>query len=778
MQRNVSKSSTLVRGGQTTQHWWRMALQVMRFASVVAASVYVITFGYLALKDHTWAETRIAIYYELAERGIMAQSGFAKDYAFTTPEGGRVTMSAVDLYRNTQYRQLRDRFFQAFHSASYIALLPAMLSGLLSFIVFQITGTKIQDDEHIRGTRLVEAGQLRNWSKNRWRQYRKEFKDRKKAPVYTIAGIPFPPNALEAQTGLFGTVGVGKTNAIVEMLGTVRALGGRAVVYDRMGTFVQKFYDEETDVILNPFDDRSHSWCVFDDVHDVASFTQIAEVMIPAKANATGDPFWSQAARLVFEYAARTLYKDGPRTNTALRDAILTLPAEKLGELISSTPGAHFFNESIEKTSQSIRANLIAEMRLLEFMRSDGPRFSVRDWMKSDEPSILFLTGDAEHAAATRNLISVVLEIGANALMAGPKSTDPRVFFFMDEVPTLNRLPFLVSSLAEIRQFGGAFVLGYQVYSQLEEIYGKEAAQSITGTINNRIVFNTPDFRTAKLFSESLGSEDLLEKRANITVGAHEARDGVGFMQNRVERPIVTPSEIQALGQFKAYIRFAYDAPTALIEFPIVNVPDKADPFLEYLGSGFDDVFGRAEEKPKGLQRPIDHKEQTQVFDDYVAWCLQNFSIARADWMDKRTAPPADIAVHWDHYARQRAAGIASVKIVPFVDLSSYLMSNRPASGDAREEPDIPPPWARRKQPVGTIETGEDTPASQPATEPNPAASKTQKAGPMQEPGGNFSTAPRSSAVPKTPAQTSAEAGDLRAATPDEDWLLAGEDIV
>ena len=46
---------------------------------------------------------------------------------------------------------------------------------------------------------------------------------------------------------------------------------------------------------------------------------------------------------------------------------------------------------------------------------------------------------------------------------------------------------------------GGAFVLGYQVYSQLEDLYGDKAAQSISGTLNNRIVFNTPDARTARL---------------------------------------------------------------------------------------------------------------------------------------------------------------------------------------------------------------------------------------------------------------------------------------
>ncbi|NOR61564.1 MAG: type IV secretion system DNA-binding domain-containing protein [Rhodobacteraceae bacterium] len=116
---------------------------------------------------------------------------------------------------------------------------------------------------------------------------------------------------------------------------------------------------------------------------------------------------------------------------------------------------------------------------------SDGKPFSIRAWVKTSETGFVFLTGDAEHAAATRNIISTLFEVGANALMTCPESHDPKIWFLMDEVPTLNRMPFLAKSLAEIRQFRGAFVVGYQVYSQLEDIYGDKAAQTILGNLKN-----------------------------------------------------------------------------------------------------------------------------------------------------------------------------------------------------------------------------------------------------------------------------------------------------
>jgi len=100
--------------------------------------------------------------------------------------------------------------------------------GILSLFIFVITGNRIQDDEHIRGSKLVRHDQLKRWSQREWKSYIKKFKNRKKAPRYSIAGVDFPPNAVEAQTSLVGTVGVGKTNAMIEMLDTIRGLGGRA----------------------------------------------------------------------------------------------------------------------------------------------------------------------------------------------------------------------------------------------------------------------------------------------------------------------------------------------------------------------------------------------------------------------------------------------------------------------------------------------------------------------------------------------------------------------
>jgi len=745
--RSPSKTSTLIRGGQTTQHWWRMALQVMRFAIVTGATIYVASFVFFVMRDFGFDHMRIAFYYEMAEMGVENDNGFVQSYTFVNLEGEKVTLEAMELYRDSTYRSIRDGFFDAIFRSSFLAILPAIVVGLLSLFIFVITGNRIQDDEHIRGSKLVRHDQLKRWSQREWKAYVKKFKDRKKAPRYSIAGVEFPPNAVEAQTSLVGTVGVGKTNAMIEMLQTIRGLGGRAVIYDRTGTFVSKFYDEETDIIINPFDSRSHCWNLFSDVTDVASLTQIAEVMIQGSAN-SHDPFWTNAARVVFEYAARKIYteKGEKAKNGDLLEAIMNIPIDQLRSLLAGTPGAHFFDKEIEKTSLSIRANLISDLRFLEFLRDDGEAFSIRDWMNDDEPGFVFLAADAEHAAANRNIISAIAEIGVNALMTRGQSTDPRVFFFFDEVPSLNKMPFLLSSLAEIRQYGGAFVLGYQVFSQLQAIYGREGAQTITGTVNNRIVFNTPDAETASHCSDNLGLADTLERTNSITVGAHEARDGVAFQQNRTERPIVTASEIQSLPQFEAYVRFAYSAPTAKVLFQPIDMPTLCPALKPYLGGKFylgaldeaqperDETTGRYGEAltPDQIAALNDESDAGEQF---YQWAESNFRCASETWFKARKRPPSDIARFWPHFVTQYHEGVAVDKIRPVAIADDRMMSNH---GDVlrSKQVRVTAPWSiksHKEQPIVEDASFTDVPAPAPAANPNvelPAIDQSQPASP------------------------------------------------
>jgi len=655
-----------IRGGQTTQHWFRMAVQVGKYAVLAGTFVTLLSYGILIARNYELAKVQTAYGWWMARFAVENRGDPERLMRIRGLDGGFVQLPAARILADPEIAALYDRYDRNARRFFWLALLPGGGTFGVTIFLFWMAGRRIGRDEHIRGSRLIDQGELRRWTKAKWRAHNKAFgRPRRETSPYTIADIPFPPKCIEAQTGIFGTVGVGKTTAFKELILSIRAVGGRAVIYDRMGAYLRDFYDPERDIIVNPFDARSHVWSPFNEARTPEALAQIAEVMVPTRPEER-DPFWSNTARLVFEYVGRKLLGQGRATNANLRDAILKLPAQDLEALLASSPGEHFVNAKMERTAANIRANMIAELRFLEFLRDDGQQFSIRDWVKNDDGKggFVFLTGDAEHAAATRNIISALIEVASNALMTEEESFDPRLWFLVDELPSLNRMPFIVSQLAQIRQFGGAFVLGYQVYSQLEHVYGDKGAQSISGNLNNRIVFNTPDARTAKLFSESLGYKDLIEARENLTVGAHAARDGVGFVQNRTERPIVTASQIQALPQFQCYIRFAYDAPATQAEIRPKPTEPRAEKFIKYRGRGF--ALGtmkdaQAEPELSAFDR-MPREEQVAEFNAWFDERVQEslFDDAPPDRMED-TLP--ERRRYWRHFVAQRRKGLKSEAI-------------------------------------------------------------------------------------------------------------------
>ena len=729
----------LIRGGQTMQHWLRMAAQVFRGGVAFAAAIYAACFIGLCLKHYRVDYLHLTWAHYMATFAVDNRGEPEREIRYKDPSEGWIAKPAEEILLDPLATSISLEYAQRVRQIAWLCLMPSGASFLLVLAFFYVTGVRIQGDEHVRGTRLVSSGELKRWSSAKWKAYRRQFgKDFKKAPIYSIAGIPFPPNAVEAQTAICGTVGVGKTNAKKELLQTIRSEGGKAIIYDRMGSFVRDFYDPETDVIINPFDARSRVWTPFHEADGPEFFTQIADVFVPDRPGQS-DHFWTNSARIVFDYVARQIFKTGKWSNDQLRRAILELSNDALATLLDKTPGHHFFNEDIKKTSGSIRANLIAELRFLEFLRDTGPDpapFSIRDWVKHDRPGFVFLTGDAEHAAATRNLISTIFEVAANALMTCQESHDPRVWFMMDEVPSLNKMPFLPRSLAQIRQFGGAFVVGYQVYAQLEDIYGEKGAQAIVGNLNNRIVFNTPDADTAERFSKSLGSEDVNERRESITVGAHETRDGVGFMAQRTERRIVTASQIQCLPQFTGYVVFAYDSPAALVQFEPIGIEPRAPKLVKYSGDGFATGQmtlppGEVEAKPQASSKNVPFSELPyhEQASQFRLWLI-HFEVAELEGPDVER-----INLAWRYFVFRRLRGDQVLEVGPMPVVFGPMMD-----GSGFEFPDgfkagPCPYWLFYGPPAQAAQGARPTvaPSPAPATTPSPKP-PAQKKSPAKAP--------------------------------------------
>ena len=375
----------------------------------------------------------------------------------------------------------------------------------------------------------------------------------------TLANIPYPKGAEARHTLITGTTGSGKTNAIIELIDQIQEKGDRAIIVDTVGTYVNRYYNKERgDIILNPLDPRSVPWSFLEECKDQEILRNVAACILEKGDN--HDKFWEDAAKIVFSETAMKIQAE----NKSLKEFLDILAKEDLSETqkyLEGSYGASLVDKSADKMAVSIRATLINSVYPFEVLREEkGKNFSIRNWIKMEEKGFLFLSCTPKERNTVIPLITSWLSIASDTLMQCPE-TDKRTWFFIDELHNLRKLPKLDLALAEIRKFGGCYVMGTQLIAQLEKIYGKELTRAITGLCGTKVVMNVPEPITAKYMADFLGEKEEITSTETLSYGANTIRDGANISQRYTKESVVPASQIMDLTTGEAFVRF-YGIPT------------------------------------------------------------------------------------------------------------------------------------------------------------------------------------------------------------------------
>lgn len=572
------KNSNYTRGGQITFHNLTMFLQInaklvrwMGYAIVAITALLCVT-----LLD---SETLKGTYYYWLYNAI-ANIKPDTHVVYTIWQG--VT------YKSTLGEQLANPFFSEANTKFWLSVqlyfLISLLSGMTLLTVamrfFKKKGDEQTDEHFIRGVQKVEPPMLA-----------RQLKKANRQSPFAMDGLNVFKDNFEVQHMLIdGTTGAGKSVALRKLLRWVKARGDKAIIYDKGCTFVSKFYNPETDVILNAFDERCAFWDVWCDAEDATDFENMAAALIPMHGD--GDPFWVQSARTIFTSTAYKMVNEPNRTTERLLELMLTSELESLSEYLKGTESASLVSDKIQKTAISIKSVLAAYVKSLRFLEGlDGkddqgnpirPRFSIRDWVKNDEESgFLFLSSNAQQHASLRPLISMWLSIASTAILEQQENADRRIWVIMDEAPSLHKLPELAETIAEVRKFGGCYVIGIQSFAQLRKVYGTNAAQEMFDLLNTRLFFRSPSNEMAKISSQDLGEQEVDISKENYSYGAHAMRDGISLGHQTVTRPTVTPSEIMQLDDLQCWLRTPGDYPITKLNLKFDKMRSIVPPFLK-----------------------------------------------------------------------------------------------------------------------------------------------------------------------------------------------------
>ena len=394
-----------------------------------------------------------------------------------------------------------------------------------------------------------------------------------------FANEPVQPNDETTHFVAEGASGTGKTTVTKALLATAIARGDQMVVADPSGEFVGHFL-RDGDVILNPFDERCAKWCLFSDIRFPTDYERMSAALLPYSGSAESRR-WTDRGRELLATMMRAYHQLDAGGSDAFAHFLRTATPEMMGELCEGTESASLFEEGNERLRGSVLSELSPATRFLSQMGAvTGEPFSIRDWTENSGGR-LWLPYRINQLDTLRAAIGSWIGIAAMEVMSMEPSRTRRVWFVVDELDMLGRVPDLEKGLTNGRRYGACFALGFQSISQLRETYGKNVAATIEENIATKLILRCEGFGqdgTAEHASRMIGEREVAfeDVSTSAATGKDRTASTTKSLRHRVERAVL-PAEISQLPNLTGYLKRPGEAGWQKVVVPVRNYPEADD---------------------------------------------------------------------------------------------------------------------------------------------------------------------------------------------------------
>jgi hypothetical protein len=217
-------------------------------------------------------------------------------------------------------------------------------------------------------------------------------------------------------------------------------------------------------------------------------------------------------------------------------------------------------------------------MKLLPSETETKQPWSTLEWSK-ERRGWLFLTSTPDTRKCLAPLISLWLDMLVLRLMNQGRTSPRPVWFILDELATLQRLPQLHTAITENRKSNNPVVLGFQGRSQLEVRYGHEA-EAMMSQPSTKIFLCTSEPHAAKWISDTIGEQEIERIRESRTNEQFpQSRKSKGYNLEREIRPLVMASEISGLEKMHGYLKCGNLV--ARMSLPYIELESKEPQYIE-----------------------------------------------------------------------------------------------------------------------------------------------------------------------------------------------------
>ena len=297
------------------------------------------------------------------------------------------------------------------------------------------------------------------------------------------------------------------------------------------------------------------------------------------------DEFFHQTPAQIFAH----LLRKGP---TPHQLAEWMANSDTLGKLVAGTEMSFY----IDRKAGPQRAGVLASLglvakcfRLLPEKDQTDRDMECPDWAK-ERKGWIFITSRPPERETLRPLHSLWIDLLVMRLLTAPQPGQKPVWFVIDELASLQKLPQLHTAITENRKSKNPLVLGFQGKAQLEVIYG-HLAEVMLSQPATKIFMKTAEPKAAEWISEAIGKVEIERLKETKFDGS---RSGKNFTVDRQIEPLVMGSEISGLDDRHAYLKLGNNV--ARFDFDYLDLPTPTPGFCP-------GICGRRDElRPRHLE--------------------------------------------------------------------------------------------------------------------------------------------------------------------------------
>ncbi|MCM3570611.1 VirD4-like conjugal transfer protein, CD1115 family [Neobacillus mesonae] len=380
----------------------------------------------------------------------------------------------------------------------------------------------------------------------------------------------------------------------------------------------------------------------FDYVREEIQVSTVANAIVASKNDPKRKDFWYNAQfsllKALILYAIQE-FSPQQRNMTGVLDFLQEFDPEEtedgaseLDEQFLRLPKSHSARRAYElgfkKSQEKTRANIIISLltTIGDFTSSSVSRFtSFSDFFLGDVGKrkialyvvipVMDSTWEGLINLFFNQMFQELYKIGAQNKAKLPQP----VIFILDEFPNLGKFPDYERFLATCRGYGIAVITIVQNLTQLQQIYGREQAESILGNCAIRICLGNVNQTTAKYFSQEMGKATAkMETGSSSESKGQSSSTSSSSSYSYVARNLMNEDEILTMHKDDCIVLIAGKRPIkAKKSYQYLLFPNVTNTFrvsqLAYQSSTSKDVLDWLKKKQEEFEEYLQSNDRRQA---------------------------------------------------------------------------------------------------------------------------------------------------------------------